>query len=132
MNKGQPGIVERIKSENVPKEGMMYAVYNNSIEYRAYTLPEVLSDSKLSDGLLELHLFDEENEYRYIKRRGDDVSRLINDSIYHGDIYCKYEEQVYIDGDDTDDRVCIVNYITFDEDDLIQIENYRLKEVKKP
>lgn len=122
---------EERKKKKAPESGMMYAIYQSRVEYKAYrSLTEVLAREKLTEGLLELHLFDEHKEYRYIKKRKGFISELIcdDDCDNEEDVY---EEQIYTeDNEGKEGQVCVVNYMTFDEDDLLRIEKYRLKEVK--
>ena len=44
-----------------PKQGMMYALYTDRVEYRPYKKEE-LSKDDLQKQLLELHLFDDTTE----------------------------------------------------------------------
>lgn len=119
------------KEKKVPESGMVYAVYQDRVEYKAYrSLTEVLARENLTEGLLELHLFDEHKEYRFIKKRKGFISKLICDDDPEEEKNI-YEEQIYTeDNEGKEGQVCVVNYMTFDEDDLLQIEKYRLKEVK--
>lgn len=140
-------LMKMIKEENAPISGMMYALYKDKVVYHPYCMTKMDLDedktriilteqSDLAENLLELHLFDDHKEYRMVLRRGlDTVSKLIDDS-------CMKKEKgefAYIEGkiqtldiDHTGNKgqVNIVNYITYDEDDLMYIENYRLMEVK--
>ncbi len=106
----------------------MYAVYQTHIEYKTYnSLQDIINQENWTDGLLELHLFDKEKEYRYIQKRNGFISIIIDDSKKNFSYDDIYEEHIYVTG--SKQKVAVVNYITFDEDDLLQIENYRLKEV---
>lgn len=81
-------------------------------------------------------MFDDTKEYRFIRKRKGDVEVCIEDSTVSHDDY--YTEQIYtLAGnaetlDETSKRnlVEVVNYIIYDENDLMTIPNYRLKEVK--
>jgi len=117
-------LIKRIKEQRAPENGTMYAVYQTHVEYKIYSLTDFISQEGWTDGLLELHLFNEEKEYRYIQKRKGFISKIIDDSFPHDDVY---EEYIYILN--SKKKISVVNYITFDEDDLLQIENYRLKEV---
>lgn len=122
---------EKIKKK-VPESGMIYAVYRDRVEYEEYCcLTEVLARENLAKGLLELHLFDEHKEYRYIKKRKGFISELISDDDSGNEEKNIFEEQIYTeDNKGKEGQVCVVNYMTFDKDDLLQIEKYRLKEVE--
>lgn len=122
-------LIEKIKEQQAPESGTMYAVYQTHIEYKTYNnLQDIINQENWTDGLLELHLFDKKKEYRYIQKRKGFISTLIDDSKKNFSYNDIYEERIYVTG--SEKQVAIVNYITFDEDDLLQIENYRLKEVR--
>lgn len=139
-------LIRMIEKEKAPVSGMMYALYKNKMVYCPYCMSREDSDGNekriilmeqpdLAENLLELHLFDADREYRMVLRRGlNTVSEIIDDrciQIEDGDF--KYEEQIQtLDMDQTGNHglVTIVNYVTYDEDDLLYIENYRLMEVK--
>lgn len=139
-------LLRMIEKEKAPVSGMMYALYKNKMVYSPYCMSRDDSDGNekriilieqpdLAENLLELHLFDADREYRMVLRRGmNTVSKIIDDrciKIKEGDF--KYEEQIQtLDRDQAGNPglVKIVNYVTYDEDDLLYIENYRLMEVK--
>ena len=119
---------------NIPEQGIVYALYTDKVVYRKYNREELLKDTPLTEKLLELHLFDDTCEHRYIKKRKGTVDEVICDAeIAYEDIYV---ERVLTLGNKKEkpDRdsgfVEVVNYISYDENDLMRIENYRLKEVK--
>lgn len=119
---------------NIPEQGTLYALYLDKVKYEKYSRKELLEDKQLTDRLLELHLFDDTREYRYIKTRSGEIEALISDeTVEHQDVYT---EKIVTLGNkkekpDKDSwLVEVVNYITYDENDLMRIENYRLKEVK--
>lgn len=105
-----------------PEKGIMYALYRDKMVYQKYnSLAEVKVDE---DRLLELHLFDKKEEYRFIKSRKKEIKALISDeTISYEDIY---PEIIF-----TEDggKVKVINYISYDENDLLMIQNYRLAEV---
>lgn len=117
-----------------PERGTLYALYIDRVEYKKYEKKELFIEKDLEENLLELHLFDDREEYRYIKTRSGEIQKLIKDSsVIYDELYI---EQIYTLNDKKErtegasDCVEVVNYITFDENDFIRIENYRLKEVK--
>ena len=117
-----------------PERGTLYALYVDRVEYKKYEKKELFIEKDLEENLLELHLFDDREEYRYIKTRSGEIEKLIKDSsVIYDELYI---EQIYTLNDKKErtegasDCVEVVNYITFDENDFIRIENYRLKEVK--
>ena len=119
---------------NIPEQGILYALYTDKVKYEKYKKEEFLEDPHLAEKLLELHLFDDTREYRYIKTRRGEMETLISDeTAEHQDIYT---EKILTLGnkkekpDKDSGFVEVVNYITYDENDLMRIGNYRLKEVK--
>ena len=86
---------------------------------------------------MELHLFDEEVEYRYVKmrkRQKEDKFTIISDETVPHEK--SYSEKIYTlklgqeKPDKNSEFVEVISYITYDENDLMRIDNYRLKEVK--
>ena len=124
---------------NAPEQGIMYALYIDRDVYRTYKREQLEVEEQLEKDLLELHLFDSTREYRYIKKRKGDIEVCIDDTTVTYDD--SYTERIYTlkegteileDSSGQGDRTCIevVNYISYDENDLMNITNYRLKEVK--
>lgn len=116
-----------------PAQGMMYALYTDRVVYRPYQ-KEALSQEQLSEQLLELHLFDDTTEYRLIcAERGELETVICDENVPHDDLYCEkiftLEEKTEQPGTQSS-QVEVVNYLTYDENDLLMIRNYRLKEVK--
>lgn len=113
-----------MKLTDAPEEGIMYALYIDRVVYERYKRQELPPEEQLKDRLLELHLFNETAEYRYVKTRKGEIQTRIDDETEHEDIYT---ERIYTQDGKT---VEVVNYITYDDNDLMRIDNYRLKEVK--
>ena len=116
-----------------PEKGIMYALYIDRMVFQEYTKDQLTKDAYLEDKLLEMHLFDENKEHRYIKSRLNEIECVIDDSIEHED---KYVETTYIQSNldeevtSSSNRVNVVNYIQYNDEDLLTITNYRLQEVK--
>lgn len=132
---------------SAPKRGILYALYIDRVVYADYIREQLPSEEELTHDLLELHLFDAVKEYRYIKKRAGEIEICISDdTVQHDDIYT---ETIYTvkrggsgsyssirpdidaagDGKAEYDRIKVVNYITYDDNDLMTIRNYRLQEV---
>lgn len=123
-----------MKLLNIPEQGIMYALYIDRVVYQKYSRDELLQNKNLQNKLLELHLFDETKEYRYIKARNGEIETLISDdTVEYQD---QYTERIFTladkkeNPDENSGRIEVINYITYDEDDLMRIQNYRLKEVR--
>lgn len=113
---------------------MIYATYvDREIVFQNYDSFEELKDYLDEKNLLELHLFDQEREMRFLKRRGGKLScYLIPNGVEYDDCYL---ESIFCLGENIDQmeklsqKVEVVNYIRYDENDLLHIVNYRLKEI---
>lgn len=119
---------------NIPEQGIMYALYVDRVVYQKYSRDKLLQNKNLQNKLLELHLFDETKEYRYIKARNGEIETVISDdTVEYQD---QYTERIFTladkkeNPDENSGRIEVINYITYDEDDLMRIQNYRLKEVR--
>lgn len=116
----------------MPERGMKYALYKDKVVYKAYNgLPD---ESEFQDNLIEMHLFDEEKEYRYVRLSGGKViEKLISDESELGKNISSekkaeytYTEKIYTSDENV---VKVVNYISYDENDIMMINNYRLQGV---
>ena len=126
-----------MRLEQVPEQGILYALYTDKVVYAPYIRSELHTEEICTEGLLELHLFDDKTEYRYVRRRGQkqepELTEISDETISHDDCYV---ERIFTLKDrqekpDTDAAVVeVVNYITYDENDLLRIDNYRLQEVR--
>ena len=116
-----------------PERGMLYALYTDQMEYRPYEREDLLLKEKdLQKNLLELHLFDEKKEYRFIKKRKGELEVVVCDE--RKDYDDLYIEKIFTQEDEKEKNhascIEVVNYLVYDENDLLKIKNYRLKEVK--
>lgn len=116
-----------------PERGMLYALYTDRMEYRPYEREDLLLKEKdLQKNLLELHLFDEKKEYRFIKKRKGELEVVVGDEGKNYDDL--YIEKIFTQKDEKEKNhascIEVVNYLVYDENDLLKIKNYRLKEVK--
>ena len=116
-----------------PERGMLYALYTDRMEYRPYEREDLLLKEKdLQKNLLELHLFDEKKEYRFIKKRKGELEVVVCDERKEYDDL--YIEKIFTQEDEKEKNhascIEVVNYLVYDENDLLKIKNYRLKEVK--
>lgn len=116
-----------------PERGMLYALYTDRMEYRPYEREDLLLKEKdLQKNLLELHLFDEKKEYRFIKKRKGELEVVVCDE--RKDYDDLYIEKIFTQEDEKEKNhascIEVVNYLVYDENDLLRIKNYRLKEVK--
>lgn len=119
--------------EQAPQKGTIYATFIDKVVYQKYESLDEISSYLTETGLLELHLFDAKKELRFIKTARKGIQSVeISDACEHDDTY---EENLFVAADNVDrqdhlqEKVIVVNYIQYDENDMIHIINYRLKEV---
>lgn len=114
-----------ISLKNAPSSGICYALYSDkAMVFEKYVnRPDELDEHNL----LELHMFNSEKEFRVMKSEvADDgfIIKTISDAeVEYDDIF---EESVY---SESGLKVKVINYITYSNNDLLNICNYRLKEV---
>ena len=116
-----------------PELGMLYALYTDRMEYRPYEREDLLLKEKdLQKNLLELHLFDEKKEYRFIKKRKGETEIVVSED--EQDYDDLYTERIFTQKEEKEKNhassIEVVNYLVYDENDLLKIKKYRLKEVK--
>lgn len=120
--------------ENAPEHGTIYAVYVDRIVYESYERKEELTGYLSEETLLEMHLFDRKKELRFLKTRNGEIRCYeIQDDGSYDDVYveCSYLLGTEIDQiGDLEQKIEVVNYIRYDENDLLHIVNYRLKEAE--
>lgn len=118
-----------MKLFEIPERGTMYALYKDKVLYQKYIKSELPEEEVLKHDLLELHLFDACREYRLINTRNGEIEAVVSDeNVVYDDCYV---ENIFTLKNQNEEagRVEVVNYITYDENDLVRINDYRLKEV---
>ena len=114
---------------NAPKNGILYALYVDRMEFFKYKNLEEIESIITEKNLLELHLFDKDMEFRAVKtRKGAFLCCEIKDDETYDDVYV---EETYVDAEEESmcQKIQVVNYLKYDENDMLHIVNYRLKEV---
>lgn len=127
-----------ININDIPESGIVYALYKDKVVLKKYFKKEEIDTNETN--LLELHCFDSKKEYRYMN--GKDVVVLdINNgndkNSYIENVVTLYDKNIILDSNfdknknlDNRFRVNVVNYISYDENDMLIINNYRLMEVE--
>lgn len=123
-----------IDTSKIPSKGIVYALYKDKVVFKKYASVDTLNTPE--EDLLEFHCFDAKKEYRYI----NDKEKVITDEdyteFYEETVVTLYKKDGTLDSIDQRDqldqrlKVTVVNYIDYDENDLLRIINYRLKEVE--
>lgn len=128
---------------DAPKQGILYLSTRKKIIIKRYTdlesTKEEIKKEPLED-ILEIHLFDQESEYRLIRslKAPDGIESRVSDNIVSSSNEDSFvwEEEIFTDlpqnravPEDDIPKVAIVNYLKYDDNDLLEVINYRLKEV---
>lgn len=118
-------MLERINE--APDSGLLYALYTDRVVFEQYTSVPAIETEKL----LELHLFDSVKEYRFIKSRlSGGMECVVSDEIKRNTegIVDVYTEDIYVEMGNHE-KIKVVNYLSFDENGMLSIDDYRLEEV---
>ena len=118
------------KIHEAPKTGVIYALLKGKFIYESYP-EETLDEIKLkAEELIELHIFDDNREYRIVNSNRGNIEVIIDDSYECDDTYI---EKVYISENDPDksegfkdsDMISVINYLKYDDMGMLKIVNYR-------
>ena len=128
-------LIDKLKQiENAPEKGYVLAYFRNEVLFKSYKL---LSDIKTElqnreeQELLELHLFNEEREYRCVYSRvSNGIYRVIE---YVAKDFPKegeddvYVEEVSLETEQDEKVLTVLNHIKYsDETGMAVIDDYRL------
>ena len=118
--------LEKIK--NAPSTGYILAYCKKGVLFRIYddTVNNFREPQDWEDGeLLELHIFNEKKEYRAVfsEERQKYIEAIIQEQNDEGVEFVKVENMFL---KNSSKKLKVVNYITYDENDMIVINNYRL------
>lgn len=110
----------------MPASGYVLAYFRKCIVFERYSdascIEKILTDNQQ---LLELHAFDDDKEYRYVlKDNGEALEHVIEDEAGRDTKVelVKVEESL----SSVMSSLKVVNYIDYDENGMISINNYRL------
>lgn len=122
-----------------PEVGRAMIYFQTSLYYGAYKRigEEILLDDNrlLPLDFLELHLFDSKTEYRAVLSKAhnltgisDYIEVVISDEMQDYDE--KIKEECFLESEYIDEKIGVMNYMKFDENDLLHLVNYRLYQVE--
>ena len=121
-----------INLKNAPVSGIVYALYLDKVLFSRYEDISEVESCIFPEKLLELHLFDSNKELRFVKtRKGKFIECEISDADEYDDTYIE-TSFVTSEGENKVDpnyKIQVINYLKYDENDMLHIVNYRLKEV---
>lgn len=116
-------IKELDKFSSAPKVGSYLIYTRKEVKYGDYNNLSFL-DKYQSDEILELHLFDENKEYRVISSRANGpIESILEDS--NDCIVDKISLEKPYGG-----SVNLISYIEYDDNGIARVNNYRLGKVK--
>lgn len=123
-------LVDSRMLEDAPESGWMLAYLRQMVVFHSYqTIAETIEE--LKDGeLLELHLFNTGKEYRAVVSSS---KRYEKGFVEHTASFPMDKESVYVENVLTErtlhaavDRISVLNHFSFDENGMLQIDDYRL------
>lgn len=117
--------------ESAPSKGQMLVYTRQNVEFKSYNSLDEVEKGFIDSELLEIHLFDDEKEYRAIsstsyrfKEKGF-IECVVSDEKHIGDEV--YMESVVTENEYNNIPITVINYVTFDERGMAKINDYRLK-----
>lgn len=135
-------VLKKVNFEKIPDSGYMMAYFRGELVFLFCEsgIQEKLENSK-TDTLLELHVFDENEEYRLTRtQKGMFIETIISDKtetiLENGQKICKDTkiEYVKLEKKYAKSIKCnylkVINYIDYDKNGMISINNYRLAPVE--
>lgn len=121
--------------QNIPENGQLLAYTRKKVYFQQYEDLETVKELLKDQVLLELHLFDDEKEARFLSttsHRFKDVKHgFLHDLISKEDIpndcgeSC-FSETVYLDMNN-EERLTVLNHVNYDENGNAYFDNFRLK-----
>lgn len=118
------------KVQEAPEQGWLLAYLRKEVLFEQYSSLEEVQEHIGQRELLELHLFNQEKEYRAIasqsRRYPSGVVETIAD--FGFDEETTYKEEVYLETkyQKLGEKIQICNHIKYDENGMLEIDNYRL------
>ena len=114
-----------------PGQGWVLAYLRKEVLFERYDSLEEVREHLEQEELLELHLFDQEKEYRAIvsqsRRYPAGVVETIAD--FKLDEETAYKEEVYLETKYQklgEKKIQIWNHLKYDENGMLEVDNYRL------
>lgn len=124
-------ILKRI--DKAPKSGLMLLYLRDKVEFKEYNCLDELKLALGDKDILEIHLFDNNKEYRAIastsKRFPSGVIEDISDFEYADDRSdCVKTESLVAESwcKEVAAKVAVINHVSYDENGMAMVDNYRL------
>lgn len=121
-----------INFDKAPSEGLVLAYFRNCVKFEAYQDNQLEKDGKIlgedKEELLELHMFNEDVEFRAVKTRNQ--AEFIPNDVLKNENQDKIEEVVLLE-QKSPSKIRVVNYLTYDEYGMVKIAGYQLRREKE-
>ncbi|SES98017.1 hypothetical protein [[Clostridium] polysaccharolyticum] len=121
-----------INFDKAPKEGVVLAYFRNCVKFQIYKDNQLEKDGKIlgedKEELLELHMFDENMEFRAVKSRSQ--KKYIPNDVLYNDNQDKIEEVILLE-QKTPGKIRVVNYLSYDEYGMAKIAGYQLRWIRE-
>jgi len=122
--------VEGISVNNAPQNGLMLAYYRKKIIFEKYNKEQlsakILTTHQEYGELLEMHLFDENKEWRVVKSASGYIGPILIEDMDGVDAVC---EEMYVERgkySNVPDTIKVINYLEEKENGMLQVSNFRL------
>lgn len=117
------------KLESAPVQGQMLAYTRQKVLFQKYEGQEEVFRILGSGELLELHLFDEQREYRCVASRSSRFPSGVIETVVdfpEEDEWTVYKEEVLLE--DSQEEITVLNHIAYDQENgMAYVDDYRLK-----
>lgn len=111
-----------------PGSGHALIYTRQKLIFKAYNDIGKLREEIKNDELLEIHLFDDNIEYRAVSTRSKRYPEGVIEAVIgeKNEDQSIFEEEVLLEGKGQE-KITILNYISYDENGMAFIDNYRLR-----
>ena len=120
--------ITELDLNNAPERGHILAYSAKKVNFERYSSLSAICEKYANEELLELHLFDNDKELRFLSARSpkavDGVIRALADFPEDDDDHI-YRDQALLE--EGRGRICVLNHIRYDENGMAVIDNYRLQ-----
>lgn len=117
------------KLESAPAQGQMLVYTRQEVIFKKYEGREELSEVLGDKELLELHLFDEQKEYRSVASRSRRFPSGVIETVAdfpEEDKWTVFKESVLLE--DSQEQITVLNHIAYNEENgMAYVDDYRLK-----
>lgn len=118
------------EKEKAPEKGWMLAYLRKEVLFQQYGSLGEVRDNIGEGELLELHLFDNEKEYRCIASQSRRYPSGIVETVadFDENIESTYAESIYPEKDfqGFGEKIRLLNHLKYDENGMLEVDNYRL------